>query len=97
MTAMGHEMSRFLEANPTIARAFETYQVCRTIQIVVVKRSKGSGKDAREEQVLVYWPQGFSILPEPGGLNNQSYYDVRLFSAFLAGEREGVMRKLQIG
>ena len=94
---MGHEQSRFMAQHPDLAKAFETYQMCRTVQLSVVKRGKGSGKDAREEQVLVYWPQGFSILPDPGGLNNQGYLTMRLFAAFLSGEREGVLRKVTMG
>lgn len=97
MTAMGHDQTRFLAQHPELAKSFEAYQMCRTVQLTAIKRGKGSGKDAKEEQVLVYWPQGFSILPEPGGLNNQGYFSMRMFAAFLSGEREGVLRKLTMG
>lgn len=66
--------------------------MCRTTQIVIFEKPKGN-KGAKVMSVVL-WPSGFSILPNDGGLEEQSYITMRLFQAFLSGERSGVSRMI---
>lgn len=91
---MGYDITKYLRANPEITQMYETYLLCRAVSLVFVETTKGEGKGAKTFNVPVYWPSSLAQLPNSGGISNQSYYDMRIFGAFLRGERQGVLRKL---
>jgi len=59
------------------------YQQCRQLQLVVYKSSKGNDTIVR----MRTFPQGYTILPEPGGLEDQNYRLFEFFGEFMDGER----------
>lgn len=70
---------------------YEAYDLARTTEMVIVKRSK----NGKEQQVPIIRPTGFTLLPEMGGINNQSYFDIKIFAAFLRGERAAVKQMMK--
>lgn len=67
---------------------WEEYDLCRQKQFVIFKKpADRTGK--KEKFVAVEYPVGFSALPSPGGMENQPYRKMRIFGAFLRGERRG--------
>jgi hypothetical protein len=90
--ALGHNQSNALSRNPILRQTYEEYTLCRTTQLVVFRKPLKGGQ---EKLVSVVWPTGFSILPQAGGLDDQSYLVTRLFAACLRGEQEGVARLMK--
>ncbi len=90
---MGKNVDRKRQADPDIARLYDEYLICREVQFFSFRRPTGR-KDGSEKQVTVLWPTGFSILPRPGGLENQDYFTMRLFAAFRRGEEQGQIRSM---
>lgn len=86
-------MQKLLEAEPTLRIHFENYIMCRSTQLMVFRRPP---KDKRSGEALgaVVWPVGYKF-PREGGLDKQSYLEMRLFSAALAGEQEAATEQLK--
>lgn len=91
--AMGKSIQRKREANPYVAELYDEYLLCRTTVFHTLRKPTGK-KDGSEKLVMVIWPSGFSILPNPGGLNDQSYIVAKLFAAFRRGEEQGQLRSV---
>jgi hypothetical protein len=77
-----------------VASFYGDYLLCRQTQFFVFRKPTGKA-DGSERLVTVVWPTGFSSWPSDGGLNDQGYLTVRLFSAFLRGEQRGQIRLMQ--
>ena len=85
-------LKRLFEDEQMLGMMWEEYELCRTVQWVhFIHRSKDGKK---EQPINVTYPVGIATWPREGGLLNQSYLYVKIFRAFLEGEREGVLRKI---
>lgn len=91
---MGRNQSNKLAKNPILRDIYEAYTMCRTTQLVVYRKPVPGKKDGSEKTVVVVWPTGFSQLPKAGGIEDQDYLTVRLFSACLRGEQQGTSRTM---
>lgn len=89
---MGYSQDRVFSEDAVLREKYESYCMCRAQQFVHFRRPDQGGK---ERLVSVIFTTGFSILPREGGLEDQDYITVRLFAAFLRGEREGQIRMMQ--
>lgn len=75
---------------------WEEYELCRNLQYVSMEVGDGKGKGGTKIITFLY-PTGFTQLPFAGGVTDQPYYYIRVFRAFLLGERQGTFRKMQKG
>lgn len=91
---MGHPQRNKLKNNPALRKAYENYLLCRTLEFVVFEKPTGK-KDGSKQLTTMLWPTGLSVLPQEGGVDDQSYIMMRLFSAALRGEREGAARAMK--
>lgn len=89
--AMGIKQDRVFLANPELRAMWEDYVLCRTQEFITFRRPEKGGK---ERQVTIVWTSGLSVLPDTGGIRDQNYVTMRVFNAFLEGERQGQMRRL---
>lgn len=79
------------KADPWLPQMYATYDQCRTQQLEIFR--KPDRRDSKKEQiVVVLWPSGFSQLPAPGGIDDQSFWVSRVFSGFLRGERDACVK-----
>ena len=90
---MGKNIDRKLENDPLLAKLYEDYLLCRETQFFSFRRPTGR-KDGSEKIVTVLWPTGFSMLPNQGGLEDQSYFTMKIFAAFRRGEEQGQIRAM---
>lgn len=90
---MGRSISHFLSSEPKLATYWEMYELCRTKQLLIT-RMPADPQGKKEKIVVVEWPIGFSRLPKEGGVEDQSFLLMKVFSAFLLGEREGAFKRL---
>lgn len=91
--AMGYSQERALSDNPMIRELYDSYCLCRAQQFVHFRRPEG--RDGKEKLVSVVFTTGLSLLPREGGVDEQNYVHMRIFAAFLRGEREGQLRLMQ--
>jgi len=89
---MGYAQDQAFKDDPVLREKYEAYCLCRAQQFVHFRRPEQGGK---ERLVSVVFTTGLAVLPGEGGLEDQDYVTVRLFSAFLRGEREGQIRMMQ--
>jgi hypothetical protein len=82
-SADGLNTQASLRRNPEIAQAWDLYQQCRQLQLVSYKTSKGKDTVLR----MRTFPQGYTILPEPGSLCDQPHRLFEFFGEFMDGER----------
>lgn len=68
---------------------WQDYDLCRTKQFVSFEKPTGRS-DGSKKLVLAEYPTGFARYPREGGLDEQDYYTMKIFHAFLRGERQGV-------
>jgi hypothetical protein len=54
-------------------------------------------KNGEKQFTVILWPTGLSSLPSWGGIDEQNFIYTRLFSAFLAGERDGAIERINRG
>ena len=67
---------------PRIARAFDTYLMCRSVQLFHIKvESKNKAENRVTEFVT-----GYSQLPEAGGVLDQPVWLMAVFDHFRSGE-----------
>lgn len=90
--AQGHEQDNAFAEEALLRQLYEAYCLCRAQQFVHFRRPEQGG---REKLVSVIFTTGLSLLPEEGGVEDQSYVTMRIFAAFLRGEREGQLRMMQ--
>lgn len=90
---MGRNQSNKLTKNPILREMYESYVLCRSTQLVVYRKPV-RGKQGDEKLVVIVWPTGFTQFPKKGGLEDQDYLTVRLFSACLRGEQQGTARTM---
>lgn len=76
------------EKEPLLHLLWEEYCLCRELVIIPFVRKSQRG----EKTVMMMWTTGFNQLPNQGGVRDQSYFVMRIFNAFLAGERRGQQR-----
>lgn len=67
-----------------MARAFELYLSCRTVQLFHIRVEKDRGK--RVENRVTEFVTGYSVLPEAGGVLDQPVWVMAIFDQFKAGE-----------
>lgn len=89
---MGHPQDAAFEEFPLLRQLYEAYCLCRAQQFVHFRRPEQGGK---EKLVSVIFTTGLSLLPQEGGVEDQNYLWIRIFAAFLRGEREGQLRTMQ--
>jgi hypothetical protein len=91
--AYGTKQDKLLRDNPILQLLWEEYDLCRVKQFVIFKRPKKFSK-TKEEFCVIEYPTGLGLLPHPGGVADQNYMKMRIFAAFLRGERMGCGRIL---
>lgn len=91
MRGGGKAVFAALERDPELITMWGEYEACRALQWVTFRRPEG---ETKEVQVSVAWPSHFATLPFEGGWADQPYFYTRIFTAFLAGEREGVIERM---
>lgn len=89
---MGYSQDRMFAKNPQIKQLWEEYILCRQQEILVFRRPE---KGNKERQITAIWTTGFAQLPDAGGVRDQGFLTIRVFSAFLEGERQGQLRRMQ--
>lgn len=89
---MGYPQDAAFAEFPLLRALYEAYCLCRAQQFVHFRRPEQGGK---ERLVSVIFTTGLSVLPTEGGVDDQSYVTMRIFAAFLRGEREGQLRLMQ--
>lgn len=89
---MGHEQNTAFAEYPLLRSLYEAYCLCRAQQFVNFRRPEQGG---RERMISIIFTTGLSLLPVDGGVDDQSYVTMRIFAAFLRGEREGQLRLMQ--
>lgn len=82
-----------LKQDDQLLMFWDEYELCREKQLVVT-RMPADPQGKKEKIVVVEWPTGLSQLPGNGGVGYQEYLKMKVFNAFLSGEREGVFLKL---
>jgi len=81
---MGNRTDNVRRRNPRLARAFELYLQCRTVQLFHIRVEKDRGK--RVENKVTEFVTGYSQLPEAGGVLDQPVWVMAVFEQFRAGE-----------
>ena len=81
--AKGNRQDTLVEQYPEIAQAYETYNLCKSVQMVTHETSKGGKQYTRTEPFTV----GFLVLPEKGGVLDQPQRLMTFFQEFIHGER----------
>lgn len=89
---MGYPQDEAFADSTLLRQLYEAYCLCRSQQFVHFRKPEQGG---REKLVSVIFTTGLSLLPEEGGVEDQSYVTMRIFAAFLRGEREGQLRTMQ--
>jgi hypothetical protein len=82
------------EKHPRLRALYEDYLLCRNQDLKIFEKDDGSGtkKNPKKKLVSVPWTTGFNILLTAGGVEEQSYFKMRMFGEFLRGERQGQIR-----
>lgn len=82
-----------MDENPVLSIMWEEYELSRAQQWVHLPLKTKDGK--KEYSVDVAYPTQIVTWPFGGGVANQPYFYVKVFRAFLEGEREGTLRKIE--
>lgn len=90
---MAKNATRELNADKRLQSLWENYELCRTKQLLVT-RMPADPQGKKEKIVVIEWPSGFTNLPNAGGINDQAFLTMKIFSAFILGEREGTFKQL---
>lgn len=90
MRGGGKAVYHAVEGDPQLLNMWEEYEACRSLQWVTFRKPDGKN----EKIVQAAWPSGFSTTPFDGGWADQPYFYLKIFCAFLAGEREGVIENM---
>lgn len=77
---------------PILGLMWEEYEMCRAQQWVHFSHRSRDGK--KETPIHAVYPTHIATWPREGGILNQPYVYVKVFRAFLEGEREGTLRKI---
>ena len=93
--AEGNRADNLIAQYPEIARHYRTYVQCRSQQLFFWETTKGSGKEQKTVRKAVPFTQGWSVLPEPGGLMDQPYRMFEFFEIFMRAERQATFVSLQ--
>jgi hypothetical protein len=82
------------DKHPRLKLLYEDYLLCRTQDLKIFEKAVdgGSKKDQKKKLMIVPWTTGFAQLPSAGGIDDQDYQRMRIFSEFLRGDRQGSMR-----
>lgn len=86
-------MNALFADEPMLRLMWEEYELCRSHQWVSFERQ---GRNGKGEVVHFAYPTHIAVWPNSGGLGNQPYLYVRVFRAFLYGERQGTLRRMQM-
>lgn len=91
---MGVNVSTRLQNDPDMMMAWESYQLCRTQQLIVYEKPTGR-KDGSKVLTTILWPTGFSVLPNGGSLNDESYVITKYFHGFMSGEKKAAAEQMK--
>ena len=94
--AMGESramLKRLFEEDPLMGVMWEEYDLCRAFQWVYFPHKSKDGKT--EYPIHAQFPSHIATWPAAGGILDQPYLYVKVFRAFLEGEREGTMRRIE--
>ena len=80
------------QQNPRIASCFALYLECRSLTYVHVPINKDKGK--KVEHKILQFANGWSHLPDPGGVLDQGVWTMAMFQTFRRGENLGVKEEL---
>lgn len=87
--AQGYNVRNTLQNEPEIARAYQTYLMCRAQTVIVYSESKG--KDKTVQKIRPY-TTGFNLLPVDGGMLDQPHRLLSFMEVFLNAEHEAFAR-----
>jgi hypothetical protein len=73
-----------------VARAYDTYVLCRSQQLLHVELPKGKST----QHIVVIWTNGLMQLPWPGGVDEQPFTTMLFFERFIAGDRKAAEKRL---
>jgi len=76
-----------------VARAFDTYLECRSLQLFHVKIEKDGGK--RVDNRITEYVTGYSQLPVAGGMLDQPVWLMAMFDRFRDGENAVAAKTLK--
>ena len=82
-----------LADEPVIASMWRKYNMFRPTQFVHFVHKSSDGK--KEYPIIIQWPQNFSTLPSGKTIEEEGFLTVIIYDAFLEGEREGTLRRMQ--
>lgn len=86
-------VNNMLNDDPLLGIMWEEYELSRAQQWVHFTHKSKDGK--KEYPVNVAYPSHIATWPYGGGVADQPYFYVKIFRAFLEGEREGTLRKIE--
>ena len=76
-----------------MARAYDIYTTCRTVQLFHMRVEKDKGK--KVENKVTEYVTGYAQLPEAGGVLDQSVWLMAMFDHFRTGENNAAAAKLK--
>lgn len=82
-----------MRREPRLARAFELYLTCRTVQLFHLRVEKDKGR--KVENKIVEFVTGYSQLPESGGALDQPVWLMSIFDDFRNGENAAAAKNLK--
>ena len=89
---MGLKQEEAWKPWPYLFLLYQDYLLCRNQSFVTFERPEGQKGEKR--LILSPWTTGFTMLPKAGGLDDQDYFDMAIFNAFLQGEQQGQLRNM---
>jgi hypothetical protein len=91
LTAEGFKVEALRKQRPDLARAYDLYVECRLVQIIGLEIPKNKKTSLH----ITPYTSGYGSLPEPGGMLDQPYRMMELWSHFLAGDRLAFSKSLK--
>lgn len=82
-----------MKREPRLARAFELYLTCRTVQLFHLRVEKDKGR--KVENKIVEFVTGYGQLPESGGVLDQPVWLMSIFDDFRNGENAAAAKNLK--
>lgn len=88
---MGVKSDNLRRKNPRIARAFDTYLACRTVQLFHLRIESKN----KVENRITEFVTGYSQLPDAGGVDDQPVWLMAMLDQFRAGENAVAAKTLK--
>lgn len=88
---MGVRSDNLRRREPRIARAFDTYLMCRTVQLFHLRLESKN----KVENKVTEFVTGYSQLPRTGGVEDQPAWLMAMFEQFRSGENAVAAKNLK--